>query len=111
MPTLVEEQNVPEFQPFGSVGRPDVDALPQDMQDPAQAAGPAGGALSFDDEQPMKVVLQQVGDQVERAYLQRQLRRHGGHLSRTAEAAGITRRTLYTKMRHLGLRAEDYREG
>ena len=59
----------------------------------------------------MKEVLQRVGTQLERAYLQRQLRRNDGHLSRTAAAAGITRRTLYTKMRTLGLRAEDFRGG
>ena len=87
----------------------DVDALPREMNDAAQLAPMGAGPLAFDEDQPMKVVLQQVGEQVERAYLQRQLRRQGGHLSRTAEAAGITRRTLYTKMRQLGLRAEDYR--
>ena len=93
-------------------GRPiDIDALPPEMRDPSQTAPMGAVGFGFDESQPMKQVLQQVGEEVERAYLQRQLRRHEGHLSQTAAAAGITRRTLYTKMRSLGLRAEDFRDG
>ena len=47
--------------------------------------------------------------QVERVYLDRLLVRHKGHLQKTADAAGITRRTLYTKMKVYGLDAGDYR--
>ena len=47
--------------------------------------------------------------QVERAYLDRLLAVHKGHLQKTADAAGITRRTLYTKMKVYGLDAGDYR--
>ena len=47
--------------------------------------------------------------QVERTYLHRLLKKNGGHLINTAKAAGITRRTLYTKMKLYGLDATDYR--
>jgi DNA-binding NtrC family response regulator len=54
-------------------------------------------------------VTERVLHQVERSYIQRLLKRHKGHLSDTAEAAGITRRTLYTRMKQYGLVASDYR--
>lgn len=46
---------------------------------------------------------------LERAYLHRLLAEYSGHLTHTSKAAGITRRTLYTKMRSHGLDADDYR--
>ena len=47
--------------------------------------------------------------QVERAYLHRVLRRCGGHLEKTAEAADISRRTLYSKMKQYDLHATDFK--
>jgi DNA-binding NtrC family response regulator len=47
--------------------------------------------------------------QVERAYLYRVLKHHHGHIEKTAQAAGITRRTLYTKMKEYGLDARSFR--
>jgi two-component system NtrC family response regulator len=67
------------------------------------------GALSVDENLPMKAAVERATAQVERAYLHRLLKRHQGHLSRTAKTAGITRRTLYTKMKLYGLEASDYR--
>jgi len=58
---------------------------------------------------PLKDTLDRHREQLERAYLHRMLAAHGGHLSQTADAAGITRRTLYNRMRAHGLDAEDYR--
>lgn len=43
----------------------------------------------------------------ERDYLQMSLERHHGHMTHTAEALGITRKTLWEKMRRLGLQARD----
>ncbi|MBF0394884.1 MAG: sigma-54-dependent Fis family transcriptional regulator [Alphaproteobacteria bacterium] len=40
----------------------------------------------------------------ERDYLLLALERHDGHMTRTAEALGITRKTLWEKLRRLGLR-------
>lgn len=58
---------------------------------------------------PLKQTLELHRDQLERAYLHRMLAANGGHLSQSAQAAGITRRTLYNRMRAHGLDAEDYR--
>jgi two-component system response regulator AtoC len=65
--------------------------------------------LAIHDELSLKANTQRVVEQLERTYLYRQLRRHQGHLARTAEASGITRRTLYTKMRQYDLDAADFR--
>jgi DNA-binding NtrC family response regulator len=45
----------------------------------------------------------------ERRYLAALLERNQGHVGRTAEQAGIDPRTLYNKMRQLGLRKESYK--
>ena len=42
----------------------------------------------------------------ERSYLRSALERHGGNVSRTAEAIGMVRQSLQQKMRELGLRGE-----
>lgn len=49
--------------------------------------------------------------EVERTLLHALLKHHKGHLGQTADAAGITRRTLYTKMNRHGLEPSDYRTG
>ena len=43
----------------------------------------------------------------ERDYLRMVLEQHGGHMTHSAEALGITRKTLWEKMRRLGLQARD----
>jgi DNA-binding NtrC family response regulator len=46
---------------------------------------------------------------IERSYLSQLLQRHDGHQAQAAEAAGITRRTLYAKLKEYGIDAGDYR--
>lgn len=48
-------------------------------------------------------------DQVERAYLTALLKETGGRVGLTAERAGIETRSLYDKMKHYGLRKEDFK--
>ncbi len=50
-------------------------------------------------------------DACERAYFDRMLRLHRGHISRTAEAAGIDRKTFYRKIERLGLNPRHYKTG
>ena len=47
--------------------------------------------------------------QIEKLYLHRILKTHEGRIGNAADAAGITRRTLYTKMKLHGLDANEYR--
>ncbi len=74
-----------------------------------QDVGASSGALHVNDNVPLKENLARVCQQVERAYLYKALKRHRGHLGNTAKWAGITRRTLYTKMKQYGLVAADFR--
>jgi len=47
----------------------------------------------------------------ERDYLDAQLKRSNGRVSRTAQAAGLNPKTLYLKMMRHGLRKEAFRRG
>ncbi|TVQ93838.1 MAG: sigma-54-dependent Fis family transcriptional regulator [Deltaproteobacteria bacterium] len=70
----------------------------------------AEGGFVIEEQLPLKDNLNRAIEQVERAYLHRVLRRTGGHLERTADEAGISRRTLYTKMKLFGLQASDFKK-
>jgi DNA-binding NtrC family response regulator len=84
------------------------DALPPELAGGARPAEPTG-ALFVDDTVPLAQLTERLTNQLERAYLHKLLVRHGGHLQNTAGAAGITRRTLYSRMKALGLDAKDYK--
>ena len=66
-------------------------------------------AMYVDDTVPLATALERLTSQFERSYLHKLLARHEGHLQHTANAAGITRRTLYSRMKELGLEARDYK--
>jgi len=70
---------------------------------------PTENAFNIDDSQSLSEVTERLLHQVERTYIQRLLKKHKGHLSDTANAAGITRRTLYSRMKQYGLVASDFR--
>ena len=86
------------------------DALPPELggAPPAQAA-PATPGIEVDDTLPLATIIARVTAELERVYLHKLLTRLGGHLQNTAAAAGITRRTLYTRMKELGLDARAYK--
>ena len=91
-----------------------LDMLPPQMQPGASPRLDQYGTtplLTIDETLPMKMAVDRATVQVERTYLHRLLKRNNGHLINTAKAAGITRRTLYTKMKLYGLDAADYRNG
>ena len=69
----------------------------------------ATGGIFIDDSVPLPQLTERVLHQVERAYLHKQLLRHKGHLIQTAAACGVTRRTLFNRMKALGLDAADYK--
>jgi DNA-binding NtrC family response regulator len=84
------------------------EALPREMT----GLGPKASEVDpfhIDAEQPLSHTTERLLHQVERTYLHRVLKHHLGHMEATAKAAGITRRTLYTKMKHYGLEASAYR--
>lgn len=71
-----------------------------------QVASPSGGEafpVSFD--QP----LRQAREQFEKAYLEYQLEKHAGNVSRMAAEAGMERTHLYRKLRSLGVEIKERR--
>jgi two-component system nitrogen regulation response regulator NtrX len=90
--------------------------LPASMQDPGMPVDGGGGAsfsggFGVDDHEPLAPQLQRVQEQFERAYLHKVLLGEGGHLQRTAQRTGFTRRTLYSKMKAYGMDPGEYRRG
>ena len=57
----------------------------------------------------LRAVKREVLEELERAYLAGLLRRTGGRIGQTAGLAGIRPRSLFDKMKHFGLRKEDFR--
>ncbi|MEW5781832.1 MAG: sigma-54-dependent transcriptional regulator [Pseudomonadota bacterium] len=57
--------------------------------------------------QPVSASLAEYLMACERDYLTLTLERHGGHMTRAAEALGITRKTLWEKLRRLGVTKGD----
>ena len=51
--------------------------------------------------------LREAREQFERAYLQAQLQRFGGNISRTANFVGMERSALHRKLKTLGLHGDD----
>lgn len=60
-------------------------------------------------DRPLREAKQAVSREFERDYLRAQLAKQEGRVGRTAKAAGITARSLYDKMKRLGLKKEDFR--
>lgn len=83
--------------------------LPAELRNGAARPDEAANGVFVDENVPLKVLTDRVVSQVERTYLHKLLVKHKGHLIATAEAAGITRRTLFTRMKVLGLNAAVYR--
>jgi DNA-binding NtrC family response regulator len=85
-------------------------SLSTDRNEPSQ---PAETGLPIDDpawlDRPLAEIRRQAVKVVERRYLEAQLARHSGRIGETAHASGIDPRSLYDKMRRLGLRKEDFK--
>jgi DNA-binding NtrC family response regulator len=72
-------------------------------------AGIFGGRIEDWLDQTLEAGRQTLTLEFERRYLAALLERNQGNLGRTAEDAGVDPRTLYNKMRQLGLRKESYK--
>jgi DNA-binding NtrC family response regulator len=83
--------------------------LPNDMTGGSKIPRSTGG-FHIDDSLSLRSNTERAVQQIEKVYLHRILKSHKGRLEPTAKAAGMTRRTLYSKMKQYGLNAHDYRE-
>ena len=90
--------------------RLELDHLPSNLRS-SKLGQPTQDSFDIDDTRKLTEVTERLVQQVERTYLQKLLKKHQGHMMATAKAAGITRRTLYTKMKQYGLEAADFRHG
>lgn len=68
---------------------------------PPSEGVPPSLALHLDD--PLPPQVEALVENLERSYLRRQLAACEGHLGETARRSGITRRTLYTKLKRYGI--------
>lgn len=82
--------------------------LPSDFGVAPVLVAPSAG-LEIDPALSLQDNVALVAAQVENAYLRRLLEIERGHLGRTAERAGISRRTLYNKVRALGLEVAPFK--
>lgn len=81
---------------------------------PAEIRGDKDPALIVDEpnwDLPLASFRQAVVSQLERDYLDRCLRRHGGKIAATAKAAGMGERQLHKLMTKYGLNKATYRKG
>ncbi len=89
--------------------------LPLEVAAPAEPGSSATGDEAWVEDiehwidQPVDVGRQAVVADFERRYFTRLLQRNRGHIGRTAEQAGIDPRTLYNKLRQLGLKKSDFK--
>ncbi|MEK0081524.1 sigma-54-dependent transcriptional regulator [Benzoatithermus flavus] len=87
----------------GEPGSPiGIDGLPPELTNGATSAMDpnANGEL-------VSMPLREAREQFERAYLQAQLQRFGGNISRTANFVGMERSALHRKLKTLGLHGDD----
>jgi DNA-binding NtrC family response regulator len=87
-----------------------LDLLPATMKEAPPSAAPATPAEPLVDEAvPMALAVERAAARIEKAYLTHLLGRLGGRLAQTAEAAGITRRTLYSKLKAYDIDPERFK--
>jgi DNA-binding NtrC family response regulator len=81
------------------------DTLPDEVVGPTRRDGPVAVATR----ESLATVRRRALEEVERAYLRRQLVAHNGRIDATAQAAGITPRQLHKLMIKHGLKKEEFR--
>ncbi len=93
------ELDVPDLLPISQHGTPDIVRFGQPS---------AGSASKFvDDGLPFKEAKQRVVDEFEGAYLKALLDKHGDNITRSAQAAGLTRYHLRELAKRYGIRGGD----
>ena len=84
--------------------------LETDLPERLRKVAPRRAPLpAFDAEDTLDNVLDRLSSAVEKEYFKRVLKKYRGNAGKTAEHAGLNRRTLYNRLRSLGLRREDFR--
>jgi DNA-binding NtrC family response regulator len=85
------------------------DEVSQDEVETTLGAAPAVPTQSLDGLVSFDQPLRQAREQFEKAYLEYQLDKHGGNVSKMAKEAGMERTHLYRKLRSLGIEIKERR--
>jgi two-component system nitrogen regulation response regulator NtrX len=88
--------------PGGATTSIGVDMLPAEFADGAIVATRTNGDMEI-----MNLPLREARESFEREYLQAQITRYGGNISRTANFVGMERSALHRKLKALGLGGND----
>ncbi len=83
-------------------GAEEIPEITPEMLPPDEAVADGGGG-GMDMERLLALPLKDAREEFERHYLQAQLQRFAGNISRTASAIGMERSALYRKLKSLGL--------
>ena len=84
---------------------------PDGTQHVQRAPAALPGEADADIDRPLQEVVASALERVERAYLEAALRANQGRVVRTAEQAGVSRRTLLRKLQAHGIDKRDFRQG
>jgi DNA-binding NtrC family response regulator len=82
------------------------DLLPTSQRATSEHPGVGGAGQAVEEGLPFKEAKQRVIDQFEAAYLRALLDRHGGNVTRSAQAAGLTRYHLRELAKRYGIRGD-----
>jgi DNA-binding NtrC family response regulator len=82
------------------------DLLPTSQRSTSEHPGVGGAGAAVEEGLPFKEAKQRVIDQFEAAYLRALLDRHGGNVTRSAQAAGLTRYHLRELAKRYGIRGD-----
>ena len=81
------------------------------LQETAENSGPADTFPEVKAQQTLRQYTEEIMKQCEKEYFHRLLSLNGGHISRTAKAAGIDRKTFYRKIGRCGIDPKRYKKG
>jgi transcriptional regulator with GAF, ATPase, and Fis domain len=82
------------------------DLLPTSQRSTSEHPGVGGAGAAVEEGMPFKEAKQRVIDQFEAAYLRSLLDKHGGNVTRSAQAAGLTRYHLRELAKRYGIRGD-----
>jgi len=85
------------------------DEITQDEVETALGSIPALPSKPTEDPAPFEQPLRQAREQFEKRYLEHQMAKHGGNVSKLAKEAGMERTHLYRKLRSLGIGIKERR--
>ena len=98
-----DAQMDPDWSLFARMARLAGEAIRADMLPPDIGSANAAGVSAADGTEVLSLPLREAREIFERKYLESQVSRFGGNISRTASFVGMERSALHRKLRSLGI--------